>query len=263
MLKSRDILIYFALKYCGNWRLMYDAITRKEKFSTTDVIDANNTLTSKAITILDDDYPSFLKKIYCPPFVLFYHGDISLINEELMKIAVVGSRDCSEYGVKMTDSLVSGICRELIVVSGLACGIDAVAHQTAISNGGKTIAILGSGINYCYPDTNIYLYKEIKENHLVLSEYPHLTPPTKESFPFRNRIIAALGDATLVTEAHLKSGTMITTSFALTFGRDVMCVPARADDDSACNKLIKEGAILVEDCDDIRRNMKTKILKKS
>lgn len=263
MLKSRDIIIYFSLKYCGNWRSIYDAIIQKEKFSTTDVIDANNTLTSKAITILDDDYPSFLKNIYCPPFVLFYHGDISLLNEGLTKIAVVGSRECSEYGIKMTDYLVSGVCRDYVVVSGLASGIDAVAHQSAISNRGRTIAVLGSGINYCYPDTNIYLYKEIKENHLILSEYPHLTPPTKESFPFRNRIIAALGNATLVTEAHLKSGTMITTSFALTFGKDVLCVPNRADEDSACNKLIKEGAILVEDCDDIRRNVEIKKFQKS
>jgi DNA processing protein len=167
-------------------------------------------------------------------------------------VGVVGSRDCSAYGRKITEELVKGIADEHAIVSGLAKGIDTVAHETAIKYKGKTIAVLGSGIDYCYPKCNQELYKEIKENHLLISEYPGEVEPCPSYFPIRNRIVTGLSKALLVTEAYKMSGTLISVKLALEFGKTIMCVPYEADKNSMCNQLIKDGAYMVESCDDIK-----------
>lgn len=133
----------------------------------------------------------------------------------------------------------------------MALGIDTVAHRSALRNNGKTIAVLGSGIDYCYPKSNEDIYQLMKQDHLILSEYPKGLVPLKENFPKRNRIIAGLSGAVLVTEAKQRSGTMITVGHALEQGKDIFCIPSRITDYLGCNYLIQQGAKLVNNVNDI------------
>lgn len=254
-LKTRDILAYIAIKKEGDWDAIMNWID-DYKNNTVDDDEAMEVLSQikyNYVTIADDEYPTCLKNIYHPPFVLFYYGDISLLKycQDYDAVAVIGSRKNSDYGAEMTRKIVRGVAKKYLIVSGLAKGIDAIASETAIAVGGKTIAVLGSGIDYCYPAENYDLYKKIKENQLVVSEYPGRVTPLPDRFPLRNRIIAGLVDTVVVTEAGNISGTSITVTLALQSGRTIMCVPYPADKGSACNRLIKEGAFLVETPEDV------------
>lgn len=251
-MKGRDVLAYLALKHKGDWDLIYkDIHDRVSIANEEEALKEISKIKSNYVTILDDDYPRCLKVNYKPPFILFYYGDLSLIKNNDKFAAVIGTRNCSSYGVEMTEKIVSDIAKDVVVVSGLARGIDSVAHRSAISSGGKTIAVLGSGIEYCYPKENKFLYDEIKNNHLILSEYPLMTEPNKENFPFRNRIISALSNVIVVVEASYKSGTSTTVGWALELGKQVCCVPHLAGKGSLCNKLISEGAQLIESGKDV------------
>ena len=247
-----DILIYFAIKYEGDWDKIYSAINKKEKVDLTEirkVVDENK---SSCITLLSECYPSKLKNIYKPPFVLFYKGNINLLDSTKKTIGVVGSRNNSDYGEKVTTSLVSDLTdNDFVIVSGLAKGIDAIAHKACLNKNGNTIAVLGNGLEVFYPSENKDLQKEIENKGLVISEYPDFKESNKENFPKRNRIIAGLSDSILVTEASNKSGSMITVSRALEMGKDVYCVPYKIGVNSGCNTLIKEGAKLIESINDI------------
>ena len=172
MLEPKHVLIYLAIKFAGDWDLIYQTIIKKEMFNAKVVEEAVNSLKCKVVTIFDKEYPQILRTIYKPPFVLFYYGDISLINDYKKCLGVVGSRDPTSYGLKITEKLVSEVSPELIIVSGLALGIDAAAHRAAINSYGKTVAVLGGGIDYVYPKENLDLFQEVKENHLLLSEVP-------------------------------------------------------------------------------------------
>ena len=260
----RKLLVYISVKFEGNYTQMVQYIHENE-FPPDEVIEkADELIKCKYITYLDKEYPVELRKVCRPPLVLFYYGDISLLYKEKEAIAVIGSRECTETGRKITDKLVTDLAPDYRIVSGLAKGIDAVAHESAIKAGGDTIAVLGSGIDYIYPWENRDLYKLIKKRGLVISEYPNFTLPTQLSFPLRNRLIAALSKSILITEAKKRSGTMITVDWAHSMSKDIMCVPYRAEDDSGCNQLIKEGAFMVEDSDDVRVTLEgTKNLKKT
>ncbi len=251
MLKGQEIIAYLAVKYRGQWEDIYDAIKRKEHLEEENVKEVVSNIKSHYLTIIDEEYPECLKRIYQPPFCLFYYGNLNLIKKSVKHLGVVGSREMSAYGRKATDALLKKVSLSTCIVSGLAKGVDAKAHEAAIKNNGSTIAVLGSGIERCYPATNLSLYQEIKANQLLISEYPDVEPARKEHFPMRNRLIAAFSDALLVVEAKLKSGTQITANYALQQGKDVMCVPYHIDEESVCNKLIKEGAFLVETSDEI------------
>lgn len=252
MIKSRDLLIYLAVRYAGDYDAIIAAIRAKEHVIQAAVEDVIANVKSQTCTILDDDYPESFKNIYKPPLVLFYYGKWSLTSSIDNNIAVIGTRKASSYGQEMCAQITAELCqRGQVIVSGLAQGIDACAHATAIKHGGQTIAVLGSGIERCYPEKNLQIYQEIKDHHLLLSEYPAHTPPDAEHFPVRNRLVAALSRATFVAEAHERSGTLITVSQALTQGKDVFCLPYQAGAKSICNQLIKEGAYLVETADDI------------
>lgn len=252
MFKAREVLLYFALKYEGDYDLILEAIRKKIKIEEDDYKIRLNEFKGNYITILDDIYPERFKRIYRPPIVLFYHGDISLLNKLCNTISVVGTRNPSDYGIKMAKSLVDGLVDEdFIIVSGMAKGIDTIAHERALLKGKKTIAVLGSGIDYPYPRQNEALYQSIVKEGLVLSEYPGYLKPAKENFPERNRLVAALSQGLLVVEAAYHSGTLITVSASLANGGDIFCVPSRADEESGTNRLIKEGAYLVESVADI------------
>lgn len=244
-----DILLYFSLKYHGQFDLIYRAIERKEAVDESLRQELLSTLKSSYTTILSDDYPQQLKYINCPPFVLYYYGSLSLLDKEC--IAVIGKRDCSEYGVYATMKLVADLVSEdKVIVSGMAKGIDGVSHRTALKQKGHTVAVLGSGIDHPYPPMNKDIYELLKDE-LIISEYPGLTPPKKDHFPKRNRIIAGLCQKLLVTEAEIKSGSMITVGFALEQGKDVFALPSRIYDPKGCNTLIQQGAKLVMNVEDI------------
>ena len=250
-MNSREILLYYALKFQGDWNKISQVIQEKKEIDEKEATNLISKNKNKYVTFLDPEYPESLKRSYKAPFVLFYHGDISLLSDDKKKMAVVGSRKFSKYGKDMTEKLVQGIVKDFVIVSGLAIGIDAIAHRTAIDNGGKTIAVLGNGIDFHYIEENKDIYEECKRNHLVISEYPGLVPPRSNCFPVRNRIIAGLCDSLLVTEGKIHSGTQITAFLMVQKSGDVCCVPARAGEDSICNLLIKEGAFLVETPEDI------------
>jgi DNA processing protein len=256
MLKGREIIIYLAIKYAGDWNAIYQAIKQKELVDETLVKTEIQSIKSSVITIIDETYPESLKKIYKPPFVLFYYGDLNLIYMLEKTIAVIGSRHPSSYGLEMTELITKSLVEEgMMVVSGLAYGVDIKAHQTVIAQQGKTIAILGSGIDVCYPKEHLETYESMKKTHLVLSEYPNLTPPNKDHFPWRNRLIAGLARGVFVAEAKKRSGTLITVGYALYLGKDVYVLPHQANTDNSTNQLIKDGAVLVESGQDILEHL--------
>lgn len=202
----------------------------------------------KYITIFDDNYPSQLKELRFPPWILFYEGNLSYLNYPC--VSIVGSRVALEYGVDTTRKIVRKLCKDYVFVSGLAKGIDATVHETALSCG-KTVGVLGCGLGTIYPKCNTYLYTSMRENHLIVTEYPKHVGPEKQYFPWRNRLIAALGKVTIVTQARIKSGTMLTVNEALNLSKDIYCVPYPLGEieGEGCNLLIQQGAQIITSID--------------
>ncbi len=205
----------------------------------------------KVICYLEDDYPEELKIISSPPLALYIMGDL----KPMLSVSIVGTRRPTEYGVKMTEKISYDLAKVGIrVVSGLARGIDTIAHKMALKAKGKTVAVIGSGFNYIYPPENKDLVdKIVKDGGAVITEYPLSLRPYKQNFPRRNRIISALSFATLVIEGDYNSGALITARYALEQGKDVMAVCGRVDEPNSNgpNKLIKEGAYLVRNAKDV------------
>lgn len=199
-------------------------------------------------------YPERLKNIDCPPKQLYCLGDLELLNVK-NSIAIIGSRNCSRYGERVAKEFAEGLSKnDVCVVSGLAKGIDAFAHMGCLGVGGKTVAVLGCGVDIIYPKENEELFYQIlKQKGLIISEYPLGTKPEKQHFPARNRIISGLSDGVLVIEARKNSGTNITVDFALEQGKDVFVIPGNiySKTSDGTNFLIKEGAIPVTTYHDI------------
>lgn len=205
------------------------------------------------VTIMDDEYPENLRTIFNPPIALFYLGDIDLLKYE-NKLAVIGSREATQNGKTFIDKIIPTLCEsKVVIVSGLAKGNDTFAHQAAIRAQGKTIAIIGSGLNVYYPKENKNLQTFIANEHLLISEYLLHTKPMPYHFPSRNRIIAGISRGTCVVESKRKSGTFITAQLALEEGRDVFAVPGSPflESSEGCLELIKEGAKCVWKANDI------------
>ena len=204
-----------------------------------------------SFSILDDCYPWDLSEIYDAPVLLFYKGNLDLL--KFPKVAVVGSRACSKQGVKSVEKVIQGLENELVIVSGLARGIDTAAHMAALQNGGKTIAVIGTGLDVFYPKANKRLQDYIGNDHLVLSEYGPGEQPLKFHFPARNRIIAGLCRGVIVAEAKMRSGSLITCERAMEEGRDVFAIPGSILDglSDGCHHLIQEGAKLVASGQDV------------
>jgi DNA processing protein len=197
-------------------------------------------------------FPELLKQIENAPLGFFIIGDLP--DDIYPKISIIGSRKYSEYGAKITREFSYELAKnELIIVSGMARGIDSVAHQSAIEANGKTIAVLGCGVDICYPPENFKLRSEIIKNGCIISEFPLGTKPFVGNFPARNRIISGLSRGVIVTEASDKSGTLITVAHALDQGREVMAIPGEITSgfSRGTNYLIKQGASLVSSCDDV------------
>lgn len=256
---SRDLLIYLAVKYEGDYSKILTALHLKEDddISPDAVKKACSSLKCKTITLLDYDYPKKLKMVYHPPIVLFYYGDISLLDDNKRKYGVVGSRACSDYGIAATNKIVSEMARGTILVSGMARGIDTVGHLAQINNGGRTIAVLGSGIDNCYPPENKELYEKLKKEHLVISEYPNNATPDGVHFPQRNRIVTGLSDALIVPQINTYlSGTMISINMMMNLGRPVFFVPNPITEETINNKFLQEGADFAESGRQILEDMK-------
>jgi DNA processing protein len=201
-------------------------------------------------TPADPEYPQLLREIPTPPPLLYYRGELDLQENLGQKplVGIVGTRQPTEYGIKWTRQISTALVKNgFTVVSGMAKGIDTESHSAALKAGGRTIAVMGTGVDVIYPYKNRDLYQQILKSGIVISEYPAKTPPNPTHFPRRNRIIAGLSRAVLVMEAPLKSGALITATYANEFSRDVYALPGRIDDQPSqgCLKLISQGAGLI------------------
>lgn len=225
-----------------------------------DKVDIDNTFTEvetrgiNFLTYTDDRYPQMLKQIANPPAVLYYKGKLFDCNLD-KTLAVVGSRRASTNGREDLRKIISGLSNtDICIISGLAAGIDTVAHTSAIENNLKTIGVIASGFDYTYPASNKTLYQNIENGYgAVISEYYPTFGPVKFRFPQRNRIVSGLSYGTLVVEASLKSGALITANLTLEQGRELMCVPGLISNPNTQGiyKLLKNGATLVTESDDI------------
>lgn len=224
----------------------FDQMNREEAFTLAriewDNIKNHNI---KPLYVLDENYPTRLSEIFDPPVILYQLGDAELENEHI--ISIVGTRKPTPYGVdfcnKFVDEL-SGYFSDSMIVSGLAYGIDSVAHAKAIEKGLTTVAVVAHGLNMIYPAANRSLAKKIvKEGGAILSEYPFGTQPFKGNFLARNRIVAGLADVTLIVESNIKGGAMSTANFAFQYNREVLALPGRVTDSlsSGCNHLIRKN----------------------
>lgn len=246
----RETLLYFSLKYVGDFRKIYRALEEKESVDTALFEQLKRGMKASYLTIVDEQYPARLKEIYDPPFVLYYYGDVSLLSRDRM-FSVVGSRHPNAYGAKMAKLYTHVLVENGYgIVSGMAYGIDSMAHNEAMHSGGVTIAVLGSGIDEVYPAAHRSLYQQLMRTQLVISEYPGMTKPQKVYFKNRNRLITGLGDQLLVVQAQLKSGTMVSVGHALEQGKDVYAIPGRVNEDPpGTNYLISQGATCASSCD--------------
>lgn len=214
----------------------------------------------KIISFLDKGYPKNLKNIYDPPMVLYVLGNV--LPQDDVAIAIVGSRLASFYGLQQAERMGFQLAsRGITVVSGLARGIDSAGHKGALKAGGRTLAVLGSGILNIYPQEHRELARKISENGALISEFPMMTIPEKGNFPKRNRIISGLSLGVVVVEAAQRSGALITSDIAMEEGREVFAVPGKVDSITSrgTNKLIKQGAKLAETANDILEELDLQI----
>ena len=207
------------------------------------------------VAVTESTYPTKLRNIPDPPPFLYYQGRLDIF--ERPSLAVVGSRRPTDYGIRMTSRIVSELASTgVIIISGLAYGIDAAAHQAALDSGGQTAAVFGCGLDIVYPPGHKALAQRIEQSGCLLSEFPRGTRPERYNFPVRNRIVAGLSDGVLVVEAGGKSGALVTAGIALEQGKDVLAMPGSVEAEQSLgpNSLIKQGAVAVTGADDIFAN---------
>lgn len=223
--------------------------------TTVDISDEIERCHNHKIDLLDvdhDDYPVRLTEIGDAPSILYCRGDI--LPQDALAIAIVGSRHATNYGVRQAEKLARGLATSgFTIVSGMARGIDAAAHRGALAAGGRTIAVLGSGLLNMYPPEHGELSLEIAASGAVLSEYPTLQPPRSGAFPQRNRIVTGLGLGVIVVEAAERSGALISARLGMEQNREVFAVPGPIDSrmSAGCHNLIRDGATLVRSVDDV------------
>ena len=245
MICEREKIAAFAVMYDGSWTKIAKALAEGTEPRSV-------TCSENYITAADPQYPACLRQLRYPPWILFYQGNIKLLEKPMMTI--VGSRNMSETGKRMTDLVCNELKNRFVLVSGLARGVDACVHRHGITGAG-TIGVIGSGLAWKYPRENRDLYRIMAADHLILSEYPFRTGVHRSHFPWRNRILAALGRALIVTQAMPHSGTSLTVNEALSLSRDVWCMPYPADDESGLgnNWLIRDGASILCSVQDIAK----------
>ena len=232
-------------------KVLDSIINQKHKEDAQKIVDNINKSKVQVITIKDDIYPEYLRNIYDAPVVLYAKGKVK---EYPLCIAVVGARKATSYGLQIAHDISFELAkREIVVVSGMARGIDASAHKGALEAGGETIAVTGCGPDIAYPFENRNLMNSIADKGMIVSEYQPGAKPMPQHFPARNRIISGISKGVVIVEAGKKSGSLITAEFALEQGREVFAVPGNANNINSMgtNNLIKEGAKIVTCIDDI------------
>ena len=215
----------------------------------------------RMLTERDTDYPDRLRTIPSPPYGLYVLGQLP--PEDVPTVAMIGARDCSEYGIYVARHFARELgLHGIPVISGMARGIDSISQEAALQSGGKTYAVLGCGVDICYPKSSRNLYEQILDQGGVLSTFPPGTEPIKRLFPERNRIVSGLADVVLVVEARQKSGTFITVDMALEQGREVYAIPGRLTDrlSDGCNLLLQQGALIAVSPKDLLRHLEPKQL---
>jgi DNA processing protein len=241
-----------ALECAGVRRDAARAIRGFDRWAAVDAQIARLTACGvRLVTWLDESYPESLRQIYDPPLFLFAKGELGRSDD--LAVAIVGTRVPSAYGRQMARGLTEGLARSgLTIVSGLARGIDAEAHATALRVGGRTIAVLGSGIDVVYPSEHHQLLMQVSQQGCVVSELPMGAAPDAENFPGRNRIISGLSLGVVVIEAAERSGSLITAQYALDQGRDVFAVPGPVGERTrGTHQLLRQGATLTESAEDV------------
>lgn len=233
---TREAILWYALQTQGDWFQIAYSIRDKDDYKIVHY-------RYPYITILDPDYPSCFLRLRYPPWILFYQGDLSYLNLE--GIGIVGSRNCTAQAIKDTQTVAEIVKKKYVVVSGLASGVDAMAHRCALDR--KTIGFIGCGIDRIYPKSNTELYQIMRKDHLIVSEYPMGVLPLSKHFPWRNRLIAACSKSLIVIQAKYKSGTMHTVKQCLELSKTVYCLPSAFSDTEyqGCNYLIQSGAQII------------------
>jgi DNA processing protein len=250
------------LEACNLPRPVAQAVFKKQSFkraekelALTQRIDR-----CRLLNWTEPEYPQTLLQIYDPPVMLYVRGDAQILN--LPSIGMVGTRRPTLYGTQMAERLGRELAaRGLIVVSGMARGIDAIGHQGVMAVNGRAVGVLGTGIDVCYPKENRKLYEKVLERGAIISEFPLGTHPAPENFPVRNRIVAGMPLGVVVVEGAQYSGSLITARLAMEFGREVFAVPGNVTQpvSFAPNQLIKQGAKLVTNGEDVIEELPTPI----
>jgi len=253
---NSESLISNPKKYFQNLPLNYSAIEKLSKLWDDEQLrvkelEAGEKLGIKIITLHDNTYPKALKEITNPPAILFIRG--KFLSRDNLAVAIVGPRASTSYGRDVTAKIVNALALHATVVSGMALGIDSVAHQKTIEADGRTIGVAGCGLGVDYPQGNRKLRDSISEHGCLMSAYPPLMPATRHHFPERNAIIAGLSQITIVVEASEKSGSLITARLAGEMGRDVAAVPGDITrrNSKGTNQLIADGASIITDVNEV------------
>ena len=250
------------LEACELPSAVAQSIVKKESFKRAEkeLAKVRNIPNCRLINWTEPEYPQTLLQIYDPPVLLYVRGDAQILN--LPAIGIVGTRKPTLYGTQMAERLGRELAaRGLVIVSGMARGIDAIGHQGAMAANGRAIGILGTGIDVCYPKENKKLYEKVLERGAILSEFPAGTHPAPENFPVRNRIVAGMPLGAVIVEGAQYSGSLITARLAMEFGREVFAVPGNVTQpvSFAPNQLIKQGAKLVTCAEDVIEELPTPV----
>ena len=251
--KTKEELIEDGIKE----KFAYEITSNRYRENLDKYLKYMNENNIKIITIYDKEYPDKLKVIYDPPVVLYVKGNKNILNDK--SIAIIGCRMCTKYGENISKEIAYNLSLNNInIISGLAKGIDSFAHKGSLDANGKTIAVVGCGLDRVYPEENRGLFKSIIENNgAIVSEYIIGTKPIAKNFPKRNRIISGLADSVIVVEAREKSGTLITVDFALEQGKNIYAVPGNIDNQNSygTNDLIKQGAKAITNIRDVLEDL--------
>ena len=258
-MEPRNMLIGLSIKYKGDWNAIYKAIGSIETDGLEEYAEVFERSGYKALTLMDKEYPEYLKKVYQPPIVLFYEGDLSLLDHVDSNLAVVGTHSPTKYAVEMTHKLVGELSNSYNIVTSIRPGIDSIACDAALANEhGSVIAVVAGGLG-C--KTKYKNWDELKKNHLVLTEYfGTYKPEVHMGCRSKDRIIAGLCKGLLVVEDVNAGRSAVTANCALANGREVLAVPGRAGEDSLSNSLIRTGAVLVETAEDVKEELQAFVM---
>lgn len=251
--EPRDVLIYYALIHHGDWEKIYSAMKSRGPLPPSDVVNrVVQNYRNRTVTILDDNYPSWLAKIIRPPFVIFYQGNFSLLSDPDRILAISGSPDTDDgYPSGKTREIAKEMAKKgFIVVSGLSRGIQQIALESALSCG-PAIAVLANGMKAVYPAEAKDLQTRVGQKGLVISQFADSEPASAEKMRARNAFLGQAGKILFVPSCRPQDGILISIALALREGRDVGCLPCRANDPNLNNQLIREGAALVESAEDL------------